>query len=245
MRSTQTGRPSLRGVWTALGVPPLAFLVVIVAASVIVGASGEKDPDAIASAVGDATPWLLLVVQGVLLAVSAVALRRSGRTWRDLAWRPPAGRSRRGEAAIGVGAGVTLAVAYLAALSPLQVWMQRTVGDYVPAGELFPSLGANLGAFFVANVVLAPFAEECLYRGYALPRLQARYRTSVAIALNCLCFGLLHWTGGLWYVLLTGIVAGGMLAGLYTWRRNLTVAYAAHLALNTVEFGYIAWTVST
>jgi len=49
-------------------------------------------------------------------------------------------------------------------------------------------------------------------------------------------FGLLHWAGGFWYILLTGLVAGGLFAGLYTARKNMIAPFAAHLVLNLVEF---------
>lgn len=84
--------------------------------------------------------------------------------------------------------------------------------------------------------MLAPFVEENIYRGYAISRLRQRFGITGAIFLSCLFFGLLHWAGGFWYVVLTGIVAGGIFAGLFVWRRNIVVAYAAHLALNLVEF---------
>ena len=56
---------------------------------------------------------------------------------------------------------------------------------------------------------------------------------------SCLFFGLLHWTGGFWYILLTGFVAGGIFAALFLWRRNIVATYAAHLALNLVEFLFV------
>lgn len=135
--------------------------------------------------------------------------------------------------------GVVTAVIYFTTLSPLMQMFQRTLGDYVPAGELFPALSASIMPFFLANVLLAPFVEENLYRGYALTRLNGRFQSWAAIFISCLFFGLLHWTGGFWYILLTGFVAGGIFAGLFVWRGNIVAAYAAHLALNLVEFLYI------
>jgi membrane protease YdiL (CAAX protease family) len=134
-----------------------------------------------------------------------------------------------------------LAGAYFGALAPLMAAAQRTLGDYVPAGELFPALGSALGPCFVANVLLAPFVEESLYRDYALTVLGQRFRPGAAILLSCLFLGLLPWTGGFWYVPLTGLVAGGAFAALVAWRGNRVAAFAAHLALNAAEFGVIAW----
>ncbi|MBW7885329.1 MAG: CPBP family intramembrane metalloprotease [Caldilineaceae bacterium] len=71
-----------------------------------------------------------------------------------------------------------------------------------------------------------------------------RYRQRSHILLSCLFFGLLHWAGGFWYIVLTGVVAGGILAGLFVWRRNIVVAFAAHLTLNLVEF-LLVWIMSS
>ena len=237
---------SLKVVWWILGLPPVLFLIAIVIASIVVasmwaGTNAGSDPNAIAVAVSGATPWLLLGVQLALLGLLWAGLRASGRHWRDLGWLLQPGQTLWREVALGAGVGLALAVAYFTALSPLMIWAQVTVGDYVPAGELLPSLGGALVPFFLANVVLAPLVEEGLYRGLALPRLVSRFGQPVAIALNCFFFGLLHWTGGVWYVLLTGLIAGGLFGGLTLWRRGLTAAYAAHLALNAAEFVTIAW----
>jgi hypothetical protein len=118
-----------------------------------------------------------------------------------------------------------------------QIW------DYVPAGELLPSLGAALIPFAIANVLFAPFVEEGIYRGYGLTRLLGKFSQPVAIALSCFFFGILHWTGGFWYILLTGIVAGGLFAWLRVSRKNILAPFAAHLTLNIVETIFIVITI--
>jgi membrane protease YdiL (CAAX protease family) len=109
----------------------------------------------------------------------------------------------------------------------------------VPAGELAGALGSAIAPFFIANVLLAPFVEDILYRGYAFGKLERRYSAAAAFAITCLSFGLLHWAGGFWYILLTGVVAGGLFAGLRAWRGTLLAPFAAHLALNVLEFAWI------
>jgi hypothetical protein len=84
---------------------------------------------------------------------------------------------------------------------------QLTIGDYVPAGVLLPTLESAIIPFFIANVVFAQFVEEGIYRGYALTRMFGQFSTLTAIVISCVFFGLLHWTGGFWYILLTGIAA--------------------------------------
>lgn len=232
--------PFNRRVWLALAAPPLIFLLVIVAASVYFGATLGADPDAIAAATQTAMPSLLVVVQVSLAGLVFWALRAEGLSWRDLGWRLPAGQTLARELALGGGLGAALGIAYVFGLAPLMALLQRTLGDYVPPDQLLPTLGSALPPFFVANVLLAPLVEEALYRGYALPRLAGRFGPRLGLMLACVFFGLLHWTGGFWYIVLTGVVAGGLLGGLFTWRRTLLAPLAAHLALNIVEFVFIA-----
>ncbi len=88
-------------------------------------------------------------------------------------------------------------------------------------------MGAAILPFFIANVVLASFVEENIYRGYAPRRGFGRFSKPVAILLSYTFF-LLHWAGGFWYVLLTGLVAGGTFAGLYTARKNMIAPFAVY-----------------
>ncbi len=238
--------PSSKTFWLvlALGAPPVFFLLAIVAASIVVGATGVTDANAIAASVAGATPWLLLAVQGLLLGLLLSVWRFDPNPALTLRWRPISGQSLWREVGLGVSVGLALALLYVTVLSPAMTWAQRAIGDYVPAGELVPALGSSLAPFFIANVLLAPFVEEGLYRGYGLPRLTRRFGIPLGIALHCLGFGLLHWSGGGWYVALTGVVAGGLFAGLTLWRRNLVATYAAHLALNAAEFLFVAWSLA-
>jgi membrane protease YdiL (CAAX protease family) len=223
--------------WAALIAPPIVFLVAIVIVSVYFGVATRGDAQAVAEATARATPYILLIAQLGLAAVLAWAMRAEGLTWRGLGWS--AGPGWRREALIGGSAGIGLGLLYVFALSPLLAVVQRAVGDYVPPGELMPALGSALPPFFLANVVVAPLIEEGLYRGYAIPRLAWRFGPWGAWLISSLCFGLLHWAGGFWYIVLTGLAAGGVLGGLFVWRRSLTAAYAAHLALNLVEFLFV------
>ncbi|MFN7985092.1 MAG: CPBP family intramembrane glutamic endopeptidase [Vicinamibacterales bacterium] len=135
-------------------------------------------------------------------------------------------------------AGMLVGVAYVRWLAPFHELLQRSFGDYVPPGSVLPTISNSLGVFFVANLVLAPFVEETIYRGIALPLLKERYGARVAIPIVCVFFGLLHWAGGIWYIALTGLVAGALFATLFIWGGGIYAPFAAHLALNIVEFVY-------
>jgi uncharacterized protein len=229
----------IRRTWALLIAGPLLFLAAIVVTSVYFGIVTRGDAQAIAEQTPKAMPAMLVAVQLLLLAFLVRTLRSERLAWSAIGWRLEQGQVLWREVLIGVVPGAVLAVLYFTVLSPAMMSLQRTVGDYVPPGELTGALGAALVPFFLANVLLAPFVEESLYRGYALDRLQQRYGMALAVVISCAFFGLLHWAGGFWYILLTGFVAGGLFAGLRVWRGTLVAPFAAHLALNVLEFVWI------
>ncbi len=225
-----------RRVWPVLALPPFVFLAVLVAASIVVGRGAGGDARIIEEGVTRALPVILLVVQLVLLAVLALVLRAGGLGPAAVGWRLPGDRRLWPDLAVGSGVGVALGLLYPAVLAPLLETVQRVVGDYVPPGEILPVLGSHLLPFLVANVILAPFVEESLYRGWAMSRLLEFHGTGRAILVTSVFFGLLHWAGGFWYMVLTGGLLGPILGGLFVWRRNLVAPYTAHLVLNILEF---------
>ena len=237
--STRLSPPPIRRTWALLIAAPLLFLAAIIVVSLYYGFVTRGDGQAIAELTPKAVPAMLVTVQLALVALLAITLRSERLTWSAIGWRLEQSQKLWQEVLIGLVPGAVLAVLYFTVLSPSMTWLQRNVGDYVPAGELTGALGAALVPLFLANVLLAPFVEESLYRGYALDRLQERYGLALAVIISCVFFGLLHWAGGFWYILLTGFVAGGLFAGLRVWRRTLIAPFAAHLVLNILEFIWI------
>ena len=154
---------------------------------------------------------------------------------RDLGWQAGNGKEAWKELALGAVIGAPLGVLWIYIIEPILSTIQSTVGDYVPAGSLFPALGAAIIPFAIANVLLAPFVEENIYRGYGMTKLLPRFGAIGAILLSSLFFGLLHWSGGFWYILTTGIIVGIPFAILRQRRGNILVPFGAHLALNLVE----------
>lgn len=222
--------------WFLLWFPPVLFFLVIVAFSIYYGAQAQGDANIIAEKTTAATPYILLTVQLLLLVTQFAVFRRQRLSLGEIGWQIEMGRSAWKEILLGAAFGAPLGLLYIYVLSPLMAAAQTAFGDYVPAGELLPSLGIVIIPFFLANVILAPFVEENIYRGFALTRLMPRFGTVGAVAISCIFFGLLHWSGGFWYMLLTGLVAGGLFAGLFVKRKNLLAPFGAHLALNIIEF---------
>jgi len=229
--------------WTLLAAPILFFLAILVA-SIFFGfvTQGQKI-EAIPEMVASSTPYQLVVVQILLLLILMKSMKRDRLTWKDIGWKTVEGQRAYREVLTGSGLGVALGALYIFVLSPMLTNLQQ-IWDYVPAGELLTTLGSSIVPFAIADVLLAPFVEESIYRGYGLTRLLGRFRKPVAIILSCFFFGILHWTGGFWYILLTGIVAGGLFAWLRISRKNIIAPFTAHLALNMVETIFIITTIS-
>jgi len=219
--------------WLLLLAGPILFLVAIVGVSVSLAFRG-MDATLIAERVPLLMPQILL---GALLGLGFLILFVPQ---LDLIWAIPGATKTFRDLAIGMLVGALLAFSYLYWISPTIELLQRTVGDYVPPGSVLPAISGSIGLFFIANVLLAPLIEETLYRGYAIPLLTTHLGLAWAVALTCLSFGLLHWPGGVWYMLLTGVVAGGAFSGLFLWRDGILAPFAAHLTLNVIEFIY-AW----
>ena len=232
---------SLKLTWLLLGLPPVIFLLGIVIASIYYGFQGQTDAGQISQSVANSMAPILLAIQLALLGLFLWIKRASGLDWSAIGWKTLPDQKLWKEILIGALPGAVLGLLYVFALSPLMTAVQKAVGDYVPAGELLPSLGTGLLAFLAADVLMAPFVEENIYRGFALTRLGQRFSQPMAILISCVFFGLLHWAGGFWYILLVGGAAGGLFAFLFARRGNIIAPYAAHLALNLVEFLFVLW----
>jgi len=221
-------------VWLLLSAGPALFLLGIVGTSIFF--SIREVPEAqIPERVTALGPHILL---GVLVCLAVLMTRFAPQV--KAAWLLPDFSKAFSDITVGLLAGALLAISYLYWLAPLLETLQRTFGDFVPPGAVLPTVSSSIGLFFIANVLLAPLVEETLYRGIAIPLLSTHLGLLWAVVLTCIFFGLLHWAGGFWYMLLTGVVAGGVFAVLFCWRGSVLAPFAAHLALNIIEFIY-AW----
>jgi len=230
-------------VWWVLLAGPILFLLGIFMMSVYYGVALQgKNVEAIPNMVAASTPYQLVVIQILLLVIVSRAMKRDGLTWKDIGWKTADGQQLWRELLIGAVPGIVLAVLYVYILSPMLTSLQQ-IWEYVPAGDLLSTLGSAIIPFAIADVLFAPFVEESIYRGYGLTRLLGKFSQPVAIALSCFFFGILHWSGGFWYILLTGIVAGGLFAWLRISRKNIIAPFTAHLALNIVETIFIIMTI--
>ena len=172
------------------------------------------------------------------VALMTVLMRRRGMWWRDLGLRRPA---RPWWLFAQVPAVLFGAVAVSAGAAAI-------AGQYLPApdtsarfGDLAGNLPATLWWIAIAWLV-GGFAEEIIFRGYLLNRLEALLPrgaggTVMALALQAFLFGAVHaYNRGLFGLLVLGTV-GLVLGAFYLlFRRNLWPLILAHGLGNTLGF---------
>ncbi|MBI4101119.1 CPBP family intramembrane metalloprotease [Candidatus Microgenomates bacterium] len=86
---------------------------------------------------------------------------------------------------------------------------------------------------FISLVIIAPLAEETIFRGFMLPALAARFGIVIATLVTSTLFGAIHWQINV--AIVTGIM-GILLAWLYYKTRSLWPAILFHSLKNLVAF---------
>jgi membrane protease YdiL (CAAX protease family) len=86
------------------------------------------------------------------------------------------------------------------------------------------------GIVLVYAFTVAPVAEEIFFRGYLQNALSARMPTFLALAIQCVVFGLVHAYGALSTSAI--IVLGVVLTAIYLWRKTLVAPTLVHAGIN-------------
>ena len=228
---------SIKRPWTNLILAPTWFLIIIFADSIYFVGVGVSERD-IPIKIEENTPSLILIVQVILLLTLLYTTRKDNFNILKDGWKIDKTKLPI-DIFGGIATGVIIAIFYFFIFSPLQYYLQINIGDYVPAGETMNVLGKQTVIFFIANVLFAPFVEESLYRNYTLSKFLQKYGHTKSIIITVIMFGLLHWVGGIWYMLMTGFIVGMPFAIIATKKKNIVWVFVAHLTLNILEFIYI------
>ncbi len=218
--------------WSLLILPPVFFLLNVVAFTIYFGAISQYTNEQISSKINENIPLLLLISQIEMLSLLLYYAKQmkinilkdtfvSDRFKRDII--------------TGLFLGLFLALLYKFIVADFIIYLQNSIGDYVPKSSL-SSLKGNLIVFGIANIILAPFVEENIYRNLALTNLQSKYGDYNAIIISSVFFGLLHWLGGVWYMLVTMFFIGLPFAIIMLKRKRLLMVFITHLTLNFIEF---------
>lgn len=165
----------------------------------------------------------MLVYVGAICAVVTLARVWGGRGWRVLlalvAWRP---RAVRDVALLTLAALVYGVVAGLA------------LGYFAPQTSPWDGLvkGRSVAiASFLLIVVLAPVAEELVFRGWAYTALRARWGFGSALGATSTIFALMHWEKTHLYAL--AVLPVGCLLGVARERSgSVTASMILHATFN-------------
>jgi membrane protease YdiL (CAAX protease family) len=192
----------------------------------------EIDPDSVA---GMSSPLLFGLGMGayllVLLAVYLFAVRRANSSWHALGVR-----------SFGQGWWLALIVIY-----PIQLTLLAAVNTllvpFLTGGEFEnPQIEAITGGMnldmsdfillLLLIAVLAPIAEELLFRGMLYPMLRQRFGMTAAIVLDALIFAAIHFIP----VLLPGLFVIGL---VLTWVRERSGSVIPGILLHAAQNGLV------
>lgn len=221
LRRTVSPFSALTAWWLLVPLAPLVLTVVVIGTGYTV--TGGTNPGF--------PPQFPTFVYGVsnVVVVAVVYLRLTEKAWQSSAlFRRPPSRE--------IGAGIVATAAGVAVGWPLTTLVADAAA--VPRYAI-PSLTSpvGIGALFFGAVLVAPVAEELLFRGLFLGFVLNRECGSViAGGSSLLAFAGIHvFTSGL-----AGVVNALLLGALLTWLRlrfdNLVGAWVMHLLNNLLEF---------
>lgn len=176
---------------------------------------------------------ILLLVGLLLVLTDRMALRDvgvlTGRRWSSSDW-----------SAIPLLIGIQFGGSMLTAMFMALAGQADMEGQ--PATELFGRfLELGPGVFLAVALglaLLSGLAEELLFRGYLIARLERMgFSAVVCVGLTALVFGLVHWDGYGLYPSLSKALWFGVPTGIYFWRRRrLGPLILAHAAINFIGF---------
>ena len=230
--------------WEVVGMTLVGTLLGLVAAAIVVLATGTTVTDTGASGPSDLLAGIVSDV--VLMATLLFWLRRRHPQWKAIIGFPPRRRFPK-EAGIGavlgilvrIAAGIVSAavVAVLTSVSNSQVKIPEQVDT-----NLAP---AAFAMFVVYAVIVAPITEEFVFRGLLYRSIRDRRGVALGAVVSAILFGLVHAVPGVpWLdvvaLQITMVVTGIGLALIYERRKNLVSDIAGHAAFNLVAVVAIA-----
>jgi membrane protease YdiL (CAAX protease family) len=182
--------------------------------------------------------WIALAVAPIVGVVVPLALvfERITNGWpQALGIRRIDARQCAGAVLVGVGA---LSPAHLASRA-LEPWVHPPMDLFDLYAGLLPTGALSFAVGAIAVVVLAPGAEELLFRRLALQALRAWWGLPIAVALTSLLFGIAH--GSLWAAIPITVL-GCFLGILVARSRSVTAPWIAHGVFNAVAYAELCIT---
>lgn len=125
----------------------------------------------------------------------------------------------------GLGASISLAISSLLTVIPLPSFLINSYEDYSQGMYR----GTDVILVMISQVLLAPFAEEVVFRGYMLNRLLRQFDEKAAVIAVTLTFGLCH-INGIW--VLYAVLMGYLLTKVSIKEDNILHSMALHMGFN-------------
>ncbi len=122
--------------------------------------------------------------------------------------------------------GISVFVMQIATLVP---WIEKSMEEYVEQNQIFDSFSSSPAWEILGAVIIAPIAEEILFRGLILQRLKKSMSPWLAVLISAVFFAAFH--GNLYqgvYTFLFGLAAGYMVLRF----SSLWYGVLMHFALN-------------
>jgi membrane protease YdiL (CAAX protease family) len=213
-------------VGSALGLVTVAFVLALLAGAVVAETSDTGwTPVVRALTAGGVFLALYLALLGIVWGASATM----GTRFADAVGLARAVGKRWYVAALGAAILAWMfSAAYTAALSSLGV---KLPAEEVAVFRLLPGGSLGVGIAVLLLVVVAPLAEEVVYRGVLLTALSTRWGALAGLVVSSAVFSAVHLS-------LVGFVplfvAGALFGWLFMKSRSLRVAIAAHAAYNAL-----------
>jgi membrane protease YdiL (CAAX protease family) len=211
---------------SALSLVIVAFVGALLAGALVAELRGTGWDPVFVTAV---SAGIFLLLYAALLGIVWGAASARGVTFVDaVGLRRVVGLRWYGAAAGAAVAGWLFSAAFTAALTALGVRLPR---EDVAVFRLLPSGPVGLAFTVLLLVVVAPFAEEVVYRGVLLSALSDRWGAVAGLGVSTAVFSLVHVSLGGFVPL---VVAGALFGLLFIRSRSLWVAIAAHSAYNAL-----------
>lgn len=106
-----------------------------------------------------------------------------------------------------------------------------------------PKIPQNLWIWVINNLFFTCVAEEGLFRGFfqeSLSQLKYKYSGNIAILIPAVFFGVMHYSGGLKYVILATI-AGVSYGWIYKVTKRIEASILAHFLLNLTHILFFTY----
>lgn len=109
------------------------------------------------------------------------------------------------------------------------IWINNHIVDYGLEARAASIANVNLYAYLVYGLVVAPIAEECLFRIFFYKRLKMHFSWIVSMLATSIMFGLIHMTIA---HLVTATLFGIFLTLIFEYTQTIWVTIVCHILYN-------------